>query len=111
MPIITATFENADTAEWALRNLRDTGVTVNATRFNARRPHRATGLFPYVFSGSFSNLSTGGYAPDPFDDTDARRAYDIRNAEVTMQLDVSQQDVKRTEAYLISRHGSHVTRL
>ncbi|MCL2546122.1 MAG: hypothetical protein FWE06_02855 [Oscillospiraceae bacterium] len=86
MSVIIANFEDADTAEWALRNLRDTGVAVNAMQVLPRQPQRPTGLFPYIFN-------------------------DIYSTEVTMKIDVAPQDARRAKAYLVSKHASQITSL
>ena len=117
MPKIIATFENADTAEWALLGLRRSGADIIAYRLkpaampqSGRSKNNAPnsgGLFPYAFTNSVGprDLSMGNYAPGPFDDAEARKNYDIRSAEVTLTVAVPTQDITMTQAYLTARHG------
>jgi hypothetical protein len=104
LPELSVKFENADMAEWALVGLRDRGISVRDVCVkNARIGHNAG--FPYVFSNFISTNETANYVPGPFDDSEKRRVYDTRSAEVILSVDIAEENRRRGEAFLISRHG------
>lgn len=110
MAIINAVFENTDAAEWALVNLRGSGVEVKAYRVSPMAQGIQSG-YPYRHTNDIGvrDFTLGNYTPGPFDDTDVRRVYDIRSAEVTMQLIVPSIQAQQAQRYLVGQHATHVS--